>query len=140
MLPSPVILEGERMTIRDATADDVGLIFATWMESARQLRNARLSIFDKFYPDVVRSLLETETAAVMTLEGKDAIHAWACGRAPNLLHFAYVPKNLRGHGLGRAVIDATLGGYPATVFVTATPLSNANHRRFVYNPFVMRTA
>ncbi len=138
MLPRTLDIADEKVTIRDAVAEDVALIFPTWMEAARQLRQTRRHIFNQFYENVVRSLLETESAAVLTREGGETIHAWACGRPPNLLHFAYVPFALRHHGFGRAVIEAVLEGYPQTIYVTSSPLSIPDHRRLVYNPFVMR--
>lgn len=124
------------MAIRPAEAEDVSHIFPTWMEAARQLRQCNRSIFDQFYPHVVRALIETEAAVVMTLEGGQAIQAWACGRPPNLLHFAYVPFKLRSHGLGKAVISAVLEGYPPTIYVTSSPVSIRDHHRLVYNPYV----
>lgn len=139
-METKVEIEGVGFVIREAVADDISLIFPTWMESARQLRNTRLAIFNAFFPAVVRSLLETERAVVATREGNNTIHAWACGRAPNLLHFAYVPANLRGRGIGRAVISGVLDGYPNTIFVTSSPLSLRHHSRYIYNPFAMRTA
>lgn len=140
-----VELHGERMVVKDATEHDVPFIFSSWMEEARRLRGnredrgVRLVVFNAFYPHVVQSLLETESAVVMYREGKDTIHAWACGRPPNLLHFAYVPEKLRRKGFGRAVIDSVLGGYPKTIYVTSSPLSLPHHSRLIYNPYVMRT-
>lgn len=139
MLPTTLTIADERVTVRDAVADDVSLIIPTWMESARKLRHTRRAIFNQFYPHVVRGLLETESAVVLTKEGGETIHAWACGRPPNLLHFAYVPFALRGAGFGRAVISAVLDGYPDTVYVTSSPLSDRDHRRFLFNPYIMRT-
>jgi hypothetical protein len=129
-------LAGQTMTLRDAGAEDVELIFPTWMEAARQLRQCNRAVFDQYYQHVVRALMETESAVVLTREGSDTIHAWACGRPPNLLHFAYVPFKLRRHGFGRAVIEAVLEGYPHIIYVTSSPLSIRDHRRFVYNPYV----
>ena len=137
MTTKTVTIEGETFTIRHALPGDVSLIFPSWMEAARELRNTRRSVFDAHYPDVVRSLLETEPAHVATW-GDDTIVAWACGRPPNLLHFAWTGYKFRGIGLGRAVIEAVLEGYPATVWVTSSPLGAPNHRRFVYNPFLRR--
>ena len=130
---------GEKVSIREAIPDDVEFIFPSWVANAFHMRNTRRPVFDGFYPAFVRRLLETESAVVLTREGQDKIHAWACGRAPNLLHFAYVPFPIRHHGFGRAVIESVLDGYPATIYVTSSPLSQANHRRFLYNPFVLRT-
>lgn len=129
---------GERVSIREAVPGDVELIFPTWVAQAFNLRNVRRGVFDSFYPKVVAGLLETESAVVLTREGQDKIHAWACGRAPNLLHFAYVPFPIRKHGFGRAVIESVLEGYPDTIYVTSSPLSDRQHRRFVYNPFLLR--
>lgn len=140
MLPKPITIHGQELLLRDATVDDVDFIFSSWMDCARTLRQTRLSVFNRFYPDVVRGLLETELAVVLTRAGSDAIHAWACGRPPNLLHFAYVPKNLQRAGFGHAVIEAVLDGYPQTVYVTSSPLALPHHQRFVYNPFIVRTA
>ncbi len=131
-------IAGERVSIRPAVEKDVQFIFPTWMEAARQLRQTRRSIFDQFYEHVVKGLLEVESAVVLTKEGGTTIHAWACGRPPNLLHFAYVPFALRDHGFGRAVIESVLGGYPKTIYVTTSPISRRDHRRFVYNPYLVR--
>ncbi len=138
MLPRTIDLAGERVTIREAVAGDVEFIFPTWMEAARQLRYTRRAVFNQFYEPVVRGLLEMESAVVLTKEGGTTLHAWACGRPPNLLHFAYVPFALRRHGFGRAVIESVLGGYPPTIYVTSSPLSMREHRRFVFNPYIVR--
>ncbi len=137
-LPRTLELAGEQVTVREAEPYDVELIFPTWMESARQLRQTRRAVFNRFYESIVRDLLETEPAVVLTKSGGSTIHAWACGRPPNLLHFAYVPYALRNHGLGRAVIEAVLGNYPSTVWVTSSPCSIPDHKRFIYNPYVLR--
>lgn len=132
-----VELQGTRLTLRRAKVDEIGLVFATWMSAARQLRgNVRLSVFNRFYPDIVHRLLETEPVVTLTREGEDTPHAWACGRPENLLHFAYVPFKLRGNGLGREVVRAVLGDYPSTVWVTASPLTIPHHARYVYNPYL----
>jgi hypothetical protein len=135
-LPRVVELADQRMLIREAEPEDVAYIFPTWMEAARQLRQCNRAVFDQYYQHVVRALMETEPAVVMQQEGGSAIHTWACGRPPNLLHFAYVPYKLRGAGFGRAVVEAVLGGYPSTIYVTSSPLSVRDHRRIVYNPYV----
>jgi hypothetical protein len=131
---------GEKMTVKEADPGDIAFVFPSWMANARQLRNTRIEIFNRFYEGVVQSLLETEPVVILTEKGKDTIHAWACGRPPNILRFAYVPDKLRGHGFGRAVISAVLRGYPETIFVTSSPLSRPHHPRFFYNPFLTRAA
>lgn len=138
MLPKTIEIAGALVTLRDAGVDDVGYIFSTWMEAARQLRQTRRAVFNQFYENVVRGLIESESVIALTTEGGSALHAWACGRPPNLLHFAYVPHGIRGQGFGRAVIESVLGAYPSTVYVTSSPLSIRDHRRLVYNPYVMR--
>ena len=132
-----VVIQDQTFDLRSARMDDMPFIFSTWMESARQLRNTRMSIFNSHYPDLVRRLMSSEAAFVLASPASDALHAWACGRSPNLLHFAYVPHKLRGYTFGRAVISAVLKDYPKTVFVTSSPLSQPNHTRFIYNPFVL---
>jgi hypothetical protein len=129
-----VDIEGEAFNVREAGPSDLGFVFSTWMESAREIRQCRLSVFNTYYPDRVRELLKTEPVHVA--ERNSTLHGWACGAAPNVLRFAYVPYALRGHGLGRALIEAALGGYPGTVWVTGSPLSLPNHKRFVFNPFL----
>ncbi len=128
------------VTLGDMRPEDRGGVFASWMDCARQLRQTRMAVFNEYYPHIVEALLDTDRVTVCWRDGSKGWHAWACGQAPNLLHFAYVPAPLRGHGFGRAVIEHVLGGYPKTVFVTSSPLSLPNHPRFVYNPFVLRAA
>lgn len=133
---------GEKFTVREAIESEMGLVFSTWMESARDLHShhVRRNVFNHSYPDLVTRLLKTEPVYVLIREGKDVPHAWACGREPNVLHFAYVPFDLRGNGLGREVINACLEGYPKMIWVTSSPLAIRNHARFVYNPFIQRHA
>jgi predicted GNAT family acetyltransferase len=126
---------GETFTLRVAAEDDRRFVFATWCAAARELRNVRRSVFDVFYPVRVQRFL-SETPVHVLASRADTLVAWACGRESDTLHFAYVPAHLRGHGLGRAVVESVLGGYPERVWVTSSPLSIANHRRFVFNPFL----
>lgn len=45
------------------------------------------------------------------------IHGWACG-TEGLLHYVYVPRELRCLGVGRELISRVVGGYPDRIEVT----------------------
>ncbi len=132
-------IDDQDLIVREATYEEErSVMLATWIASARQLRHMKLSVFNEFYPQFATALLLAGKNCVVTSKGKETVHAWACGAAPNVLHYAYVPHKLRGVGLGRAVIEAALGGYPKTIFVTASRLAKPHHGRFVYNPLLLR--
>jgi len=63
------------------------------------------------------------------------VHAWACGE-PGILHYVYVARELRRHGIGRALIEAVAG---TSGSVTHQVPGEARHafRGFTYDPFAL---
>lgn len=49
-------------------------------------------------------------AHVLTTDG-DSIHGWVCGK-PGLLHYVYVPTELRNSGIGSALVLGQSGVRP----------------------------
>lgn len=139
--------EEARFFARPMTALDRNAVFATWLPSARDVlkkENERFrpvshSMFETHYPAFVEHLLNTQwTYCLYRVEAPGVPHGWACA-GDGMLHWAYVPFNLRGVGLGRAIITRVLGGYPSRIYVTS-PIDRRRSGRVVYNPYAMRAA
>lgn len=133
-----VVVAGVTFRAREMTLPDRNVVFATWMRSARQslerTKHVAFDVFQRSYPGFVEGLLDTQRTVVLYRESDPAVvHAWACGRAPDVLHWAYVPFRLRGEGVGRAAVTALLGSYPQRIDVT-TRVRGSD--RWVFNPFV----
>lgn len=86
-----------------------GYVCSTWARGQR----LGLRIGPAFR--IVNRIVDAST--VLVLASGPTVHAWACGDA-ELLHYAYVPPELRQRGLARQLITAVLGGYPARIRVT----------------------
>lgn len=101
-------------TLREATADDVAYVMATWRDSylsrypGRRRNAARLN-----FQRLVREVLDTDPTVIVLSTG-EALHSWACAGGGRL-HYAYTPLELRRNGLARECIDAALGGYPPVI-------------------------
>lgn len=108
------------MTPREMLPSDRGYVFKSWLRESRyRPRGHRASIITG----------HLDTARTVVLASGPTVHAFACGSGETL-HFAYVPFDLRGHGLGRRVITALFGSYPDHITVThAWPFESA---RFHY--------
>ena len=106
--------------IRPATDADMRFVESTWAWSHRSRsyqRERRLDDASGRWPirDEIAAILR-KRPVIMVLPGEgDSVHAWACATPGIALHYAYVPKDLRGHGLGRLVIEAAYGSYPARI-------------------------
>lgn len=99
------------MTPRPMTATDRRYVVPTWALSSRYdglSRRERFRLVDRVIDG---------GADVLVLAKDAVVHAWACGDV-GLLHYVYVPPELRGHGLARRLITELLGDYPKHVNVT----------------------
>jgi hypothetical protein len=133
-----VELGGHAFLVREMAPGDRKAIVNTWFPSARDVRNVPVSVFHRHYPAVIAACLDGARTVVLYREAApETVHAWACGEGPDLLHWAYVPRPLRGVGMGRAAIRAALGGYPDRVHVSS-PFKPRTHPRFLFNPFRRR--
>ena len=112
--------------------DDRRFIVPTWVRSLASLERRAPQGRDW---RAVDRILDTAGTEVQVLVTGNAIHAWAAGTS-SLVHYAYVPPELRREGLARRCITALLGGYPERIAITtAWPFASA---RYCLQP--MRTA
>lgn len=121
---------------RMAMADDMAFVRATWMQShvfkARDRTRAHSGwVFQKTY--IAPILAERPRIVVLCSPDRpSALHGHAVA-IRDALAWVYVPFDLRGHGYGRQVITAALGGYPETIPVhCAWPWPSA---RFVFRKY-----
>lgn len=107
MSPS-VEWHGEQLLLRPAASTDRSFIFATWMRSYRQLQtHVAYDAYHRGQERRVERLWRLTTVACRE-SAPDTIHAWVCGK-PGVLHYAYVPPDLREKGLARTIIAAVCG-------------------------------
>lgn len=121
------------MIAREMTARDRRFVVPTWAEGARY---AGYRKSDRY--DLVDRILDGGARCVTLATSDICVHAWACGDG-DLLHYVYVPPDLRGKGLARRVITELFGEYPDHINVThAWPRASS---RFRYTPHLLqRTA
>lgn len=77
-------------------------------------------------------------ADVVVLARDRTVHAWACGDL-GLLHYVYVPPELRKKGLARRLITELLGEYPKHINVTHPWPRESSRFRYVPN-LLLRSA
>lgn len=117
---------------RDMLPSDRRYVVPTWAKSSHYAvrlgdgRRLAMPLRERFA--LVDRILDAGARVVVLGSEAGAIHAWACG-APDLLHYVYVPPELRGHGLARRAVTALLGGYPSVIDVTHPwPAASARYR------------
>lgn len=80
-----------------------------------------------------------DTTHVVVLANGRTVHAWASGHGGDVLHYVYVPPELRGNGLARQAITELLGSYPERIYATHPWPRESS--RFRYLPqLISRTA
>lgn len=119
--------------IRDLRADELNFVRATWTNShAFQLhRYERPKVMPSFRR-FIDSVLDTRPRIVVWETG-DTLHGWACAAPGERLYYAYLPKDLRGKKLSRALVEAAYGAYPERI-LTAYPWPYAS-ARFQFEPW-----
>lgn len=113
-------------SLRAARPTDGGFLFSSWLKSAR--RGATKAVHPPDYYEgqkaVITALLE-DGARVQVACGhdEDYILGFAVGEtSPEpALHFVYVRKIYRGHGIARALCESIVGPEPARLLVTYAP-------------------
>jgi hypothetical protein len=95
------------LTLVPAEPRHRGFVISTWVRSAAESWKKKMpysvvvdgesKAAERLYPYV----------HVLTSDG-DSIHGWCCGK-PGLLHYAYVPPELRGSGIGGLMVRAVCG-------------------------------
>ncbi len=100
------------MNFREMTARDRRFVVPTWALGSRYdglLKHDRFTLVDR--------ILDRGARCVVAGSESGAVHAWACAEG-DLLHYVYVPFDLRGEGLARKVITHLFGRYPDRIDVT----------------------
>ncbi len=117
------------MTPRPMSARDRRYVVPTWANSARyrgMRKRHRFSLVDR--------IIDGGALVVVLASDELTVHAWAASDGESL-HYVYVPPELRGNGLARRIIAATLGGYPDHINVTHEwPRPSS---RFRYTPHLL---
>lgn len=96
------------MTPRDMTPRDRRYVVPTWVKSSHY----ELPMVDRWR--LVDRILDGGARVVVLSTNASVVHAWAAG-AGAVLHYVYVPPELRGEGLARLAVIALLGQYPGTI-------------------------
>lgn len=115
--------------------EDRRFIVPTWVRSLAATRrdDERKDTLRRYWGIVDRILDDQDTRVMVTASDQAArtLHAWAASTA-GVLHYAYVPVELRERGLARKCITALLGDYPEQIPIThAWPFASS---RFVWQP------
>ncbi len=117
------------MIARPMTPRDRRYVVPTWAQSARydgMRKRCRFALVDR--------LLDEGAKVVCLATDELTVHAWAAGDG-DVLHYVYVPPELRGQGLARRVITAVLGAYPEHITITHEwPRASS---RFRYSPHLL---
>lgn len=113
------------MITREMTPRDRRFVVPTWAHGSRydMALSERFRLIDRILDGGAR---------VVTLATSDvAVHAWAAGDG-DVLHYVYVPPELRGEGLARRALVELFGSYPDHITVSH-PWPRPS-RRFRYSP------
>lgn len=105
---------------------DRRFVVPTWVRSLAFQRRGdhRKATLRRYWAIVDRVLDDSATRVSVLATGGGAVHGWACATG-DVLQYAYVPPELRGHGLARRCITHALGGYADRIEVThAWPFSS----------------
>lgn len=106
------------MITRPMRPEDRRFVVPTWVRSlAHTRRGEERTATLRRYWDIVDRILDAPATRVMVLASDEAartLHAWAAATG-DVLHYAYVPPELRAQGFARQVITSALGSYPAHI-------------------------
>ncbi len=100
--------EGEALLIRPVATDEEALVFQTWIRSYRPLMKG---VEHQAYHQGQRRRVERLwrlTSVAVTERAPEAPHAWVCGRF-GVLHYVYVPFELRRRGLAKLLVRSVCG-------------------------------
>lgn len=129
------------MFLRPMLGSDINYVRSSWFKNYQPLAKVSPSTFSKYHPRLIDEILASKQASTViacTDSDPNVVHGWACGEIDGPLHFAYVPPNMRGRGVARAMISAVLGQYPNHINVTHRFVGRPDSRRFSYNPYILR--
>lgn len=124
------------LLLRPMQAEDRGFVASTWVQSYKDAPVPKA--FLEGHARVVDVLLARCAALVLChREDTSILSGWVCG-SPSVLHYVYVPHDLRGNLLAKAMVSAAMGGYPALI-----PTSHKwphHTARFAFNPYLAAVA
>lgn len=131
------------LLLRPATPTDHGYVYSTWLRSYRQMHIECVPADEWFEGQrrVIRDLMPMVQVAAVAGASTTA-HGWICG-TKGVVHYAYVPIELRRKGLAKALVEAVAGA--SGVHTHRKPnLRNLNLRRafggFRYDLFALTDA
>lgn len=95
-------------------------VYATWLRSYRRMFTGELGALPWFEAQrrIVTDLMPL-VHCMVSPAAPQTIHAWVCG-SPGVLHYAYVPRELRGNGIGRDLVKAVAGDAGVHTHLRAT--------------------
>lgn len=88
-----------------------GYVVGTWSNGQRY--GMRVSTAKR----LVNRVLDSDARVIVFANGR-TVHAWACGEGANILHYAYVPPELRKNGFLRKLVTSLFGEYPDCIRTT----------------------
>lgn len=137
------------VSVRDMREGDLNFIRSSWLRSNARTVPQALVPSDAYFElhwEVAMGLLERPAVrCVMATDPNDDDHlvGWACGepagaaRRP-LLHFAYVKKPFRRHGVARLLVERAVGAQLRDVTATHLPTEGLRQklelRGWVFRP------
>lgn len=93
------------LQLRRANDDDHDRIMRDWLMSYRDRTRCELDVFFREHRKVVNRLLTH--VQILHRVGSE-VHGWICGW-PGIVHYVYVPTELRRNGLAREMVLAVAG-------------------------------
>lgn len=137
--PEDVSLAGMRFRVRMArldSRDERHYLYTTWQRSYANLSRINRRVYDEHHPRLIERLIaRSQTLLLCSPEVESTILAWACAEPP-VLHYAYVPKELRRQGFARELITRLMGEYPDRIECTHRwPFHTTEGRRFAFVPY-----
>lgn len=98
------------MTPEAMAPEHRGYVCSTWA------RGQRLGLRTRPAFRLVNRVIDSGADVVVLASGR-TVHAWACGQ-DDVLHYVYVPPEIRGKGFARRLITSLFGAYSERIRVT----------------------
>lgn len=106
------IVDGEAepvtLPLTQAGLQHRNFILATWVKSFQPLLRKWLGDANLLSQESAQAETLWEQTWIVTSEDGFTVHAWVAG-VPGVLHYVYVPPDLRGKGIARALIRHVCG-------------------------------
>lgn len=124
------------MIIRKGKPTDYNFVHSTWCKSYKgRFLGCPMPIYIHRQPKLVEFLMDKYGWQVLcSEEEEDAIHAWICA-SDSVLHYIYVPPDLRGRGIAKMLISYVFSDYPE--YIRTTHIWPHMTKRFYYDPYIL---